>query len=324
MSLPYPGDEAALRALDGHCADPNSQVSKRVVARLAAHSLEDKEEFLISRTIDGMGNLVRCALDAPVSADTTGDPAEGSTPALCIAAQRGTTSALKALLAGGANTELADTNGSTALDWAVGRGHLACVRLLLDTGANANAQDLLDCTPLMNAVVGKQVECARALLPATDLCHTNSDGRTALHATVMTASEACFELLLPMYDVDVRTVPGVDPMTGQAAPAFNMTPLHIACEKGLLPMCKALLSRGADRMARDSRQMIPLHCAVHRGGAICRASSCWLGGLAKSACRPPRSTPLMWTDGLRFTGLLNAARTKFAAHSSGRAPGWTR
>jgi hypothetical protein len=69
--------------------------------------------------------------------------------------------------------------------------------------------------------------------------------------------------------VDVRTVPGVDMRTGEAVPAFNMTALHFACKLGHLPMCKALLSREADRMTRDSQQWTPLHCAAVNGHLSC-------------------------------------------------------
>ena len=215
-------------------------------------------------TLWGLGNLVRCALEAQVSPDAT-KPSIG--PALCLAAL-GNTSILKALLAGGANVELADNSGFTALATAAHFGQLSCLQLLLDAGANANAQDCLGKTPLMLAVMNKQVECARALLTASDLAATTHIGYSALHLAVTTASEACFQLLLPMYDVDVRTVPGVVPDTGQAMPHFR-TPLHFACRRGSLPMCKALLSRGADRMARDSRLFTPLHYSAGNGHLSC-------------------------------------------------------
>jgi ankyrin repeat protein len=269
MSLPRFDDEVVLRALDRKCAAPDSVVSKRTVRQLAAQPVDYQKVFLAIGAFWGQGNLVRCALEAGVSPDTTTDAETGSTPVLVAAAQQGATPALKALLAGGANKELADRSGNTALALAAREGHLSCVQLLLDAGANANSQDPLGNTPLMYAVMDKHVECARALLPASDLAVTNKMGSTALHTAVITASEGCFELLLPLYDVDVRTVPGVDTRTGEAVPDFNMTALHIACQTGHLPMNKALLSRGADRMARDSRQWIPLHDAARRGHLSC-------------------------------------------------------
>ena len=103
---------------------------------------------------------------------------------------------------------------------------------------------------------------ACALLPVTDLAATDGRGKTALHIAVATDSEACLELLLPMMSgVDVCTVPVVTP-SGEALDSFGWTALHLVCQNGNLPMCKALLGRGADRMARDSYQCIPLHYAA--------------------------------------------------------------
>jgi ankyrin repeat protein len=264
MSLPPLADEAALRVLDRQCAVANSAVSEGIVRQLAAQPLTYKNAFLFISTLRGLGSLVRCALEAGVSPDTTSGDEKWSMPVLVLAAEHGYAPALKSLLAGGANKELADKYGNTALFKAACEGHLVCVQLLLDAGANVNARDSLGNTPLLGAVAHKQVECARALLPASELALTSRKGYTALHAAISTASEACFELLLPLYDVNVRTVPGVD-HRGQAVAVFNMTALHCACLRGLLPMCKALLSRGADRMARDSRQCIPLHYAAANG-----------------------------------------------------------
>jgi ankyrin repeat protein len=266
MSLPHTGDEAALRALDRKCAVPDSVISQRTVGQLAAGSLDYQEAVLVNTCIWGLGNLVRCALEAGVSPDTSDDT---STPVLLLAAHLDAAPALKALLAGGASIELAEKTGKTALAYAARQGNLSCLQLLLNAGANANAQDRLGNTPLMHAAMYRHVECARALLPASNVALNNRMGQSALHSAVLADSEACLELLLPLYDVDVRTVPGVNIISGEAMPTFNETALHLACQKGLLPMCKALLSRGADRMARDSDKWTPLHWAARNGHLSC-------------------------------------------------------
>ena len=87
----------------------------------------------------------------------------------------------------------------------------------------------------------------------------------ALHVSIRTASEACFELLLPVSDVDARTVPGsYDP--GREG---DQTALHLACHFGQLPMCKALLSHGADPMVQDSWRWTALHWAAGGGSSAC-------------------------------------------------------
>ena len=153
MSLPdHAADEAAYRAQDRKCADPKSPVTKHIVSRLAAQPPEYQRKFLINSTVWGLGNLVRCALEAQLSPDTA-DESPKSSPLLYIASSRGHTRVLRVLLAGGANVELANKNGFTALFWAARNGQLSCLQLLLNAGANANAQDFLGNTPLMGAVL---------------------------------------------------------------------------------------------------------------------------------------------------------------------------
>ena len=168
-----------MRALDRKLSVPDSVVSKRIVAQLAAETLLYKAEFLENCCVWGLGNLVRCALEAQMSPDTKAEEVNGSTPVLVAAAFFGSSRALEVLLAGGANTDLADQNGATALAAATTSGHLSTVQLLLDAGANVNAQNWLGNTPLMIAVMHTQVECVRALLPVSDLNMTNFAGHAA-------------------------------------------------------------------------------------------------------------------------------------------------
>ena len=77
-------------------------------------------------------------------------------------------------------------------------------------------------------------------------------------------------MLLPrMSDVDFRTVPGYDTIAGRATRFFGETPLNIACQSGQQSMAKAVLQRGASRMARDSQGQIPLHRAAGQGHLSC-------------------------------------------------------
>jgi ankyrin repeat protein len=269
MSLPCTSDAAAMRALDKKCAKPSVH-TKRYVKLLSEAPLDYKRSFLVNSTLGGMAHLVRCALEAGTSPDTSSKPGFGEKPVLVAAAYHGATEVLKNLLAAGANTELTDRHGHTALFMATaGKGEVSCVKLLLDAGANANAQDCIGETPLMVAVCNKQVECARTLLPCSDLALTVIQGRNAFHLAIANSSEACFELLLPRIDdVDVRTGPDKS-TSGPVLFAHNMTPLHMSCQFGRASMCKALLSRGADKMARDSRQRTPLQYATFGGNLSC-------------------------------------------------------
>lgn len=62
--------------------------------------------------------------------------------ALHCAASRGHSDCLETLVAlCGAEVDLLDANGCTALFYAVTLGHADCAQLLLDCGANPNHQD---------------------------------------------------------------------------------------------------------------------------------------------------------------------------------------
>jgi ankyrin repeat protein len=223
---------------------------------------------------------------------------------LCIAAQRGSERALKALLDGRANHSLADKKGWTAAHQAADFGRIACLRLLVDAGAqleakttgrgstplylaaqeghaeccslllakgsDANARTTgMKTSALMQAIGKKHTPCLRILLPVSDLGLTKQDGRNAFHSCIDTGNLECFELLLPLIgDVDVSTVAGVHP-DGLPTPVFNETGLLMACSFGQERMVRALLDRGASRTARDCLQRTPLHYASQEGHLGC-------------------------------------------------------
>jgi hypothetical protein len=49
----------------------------------------------------------------------------------------------------------------------------------------------------------------------------------------------------------------------------SRTALHLACHNGLFDLAKALIKRGASRVARDSGQNLPLHFASREGHLAC-------------------------------------------------------
>ena len=255
-----------MRALE-----PSASDSRPLVVELGEQPLTYKEGFLNNAVIMGLSNLVRCALEVKISANTRGKGAR-SMPVLVLAAGFGHTCILKQLLDAGADHSLTDSLGFTALNAAAQEGRLECIQLLVATGADANKpESALNFTPLLTAIANKRTEsCVRALLPASDLLRTNRQGMNALQFCVLSANEECFEMLLPlMSDVDVRTVRGVDPHTGQAVKFFNHSALHLASMQGQQQMAKALLKRGADRMAKDNLQRTSCHYASMNGHLSC-------------------------------------------------------
>ena len=262
--MPLPSDEAGFRSLEPKCASPSSSDSKRTVVQLSSLSLESlvKKNILVNAVLWGLPNIVRCALEAKISPNSRGDVT--SRPILVEAAFIGSARILKLLLDAGADLNLVDFDGCTAVNAAAAFGQLECLQILLAAGADAKKAGALGLTPLMNAILRRRTECARALLPASDLRATNRVGRSAFHSCVTTANEECFELLLPLMsdaDLEQRTVPGRDER-GHNGSVFHETALHLACQGGQQQMARALLKRDANRMPRDSLQRTPLMWAA--------------------------------------------------------------
>ena len=154
--------EAEDRALDAKCASERSMPTRVAVTKLKAMALDDKARCLVHYAQLDLGNLVRCALAAGISADTRWG--ETNTPVLSFAAARGSSCALKALLEGGACHGLANKLGWSAAHFAAYSGHAACLRLLLDAGALLEAKMTKGATPLLDAAEQGHVEACQLLL----------------------------------------------------------------------------------------------------------------------------------------------------------------
>ncbi len=89
-------------------------------------------------------------------------PAE-EPPAVVSAADAGKLAELQSLVAAGADLEVRDSGGSTALAKAAEHGHLDVVRWLVEQGANLEAQGRQGHTPLMQAAVGGHLAVARGI-----------------------------------------------------------------------------------------------------------------------------------------------------------------
>ena len=215
--------DAENRALDAQCASPRSMPSRIAVTKLKAMSLADKMRCLASYARLDLGNLVRCALTAGVSADTRWG--ELNEPVVNIAAEYGSTRALKALLAGGASHALADKDGWTAAHHAAYFGHVACLRLLLDAGAQLEAKT--------SGAENKE---------STPLILSAQEGHV----------EVCELLLLAGASV-------------AAQDAWEQTPLHMASQHGHVAVIDRLLTAGAELEARDEKQRTTLIMAAHCG-----------------------------------------------------------
>jgi len=104
---------------------------------------------------------------------------DGST--VISTATRGETAKLLALLAGGADIHMVDTNQWTALMHAANKGHLETVQTLLDNGANVNAQEKSGWTALTLAAYNGNAPTVQALVSkGANINITTQKGTTAL------------------------------------------------------------------------------------------------------------------------------------------------
>jgi len=183
--------EAETRALDARCRLPASPASRSSVAKLRALSPASQAQCFAGYAQCDLPHLVRCALDAGVSADVR--CGEGDTPVLCFAVQSGSERALKALLDARANVALVDKKGWTAAHHAVCGGHAVCLRLLIDAGANRETKALGGATPLLYAAQVGQAECCSLLLAMG--CDVNTRDDYGQVRVLSFAGTACSHLL---------------------------------------------------------------------------------------------------------------------------------
>jgi ankyrin repeat protein len=98
------------------------------------------------------------------------------------AVQKNNLTAVKDYLAQGADVNLKDSFGKTALHRAAYKNYQDIMTVLLDAGADINAQDNRGATPLMDAVWAKSEDAAKILVAAgANVNLKNAIGATALH-----------------------------------------------------------------------------------------------------------------------------------------------
>ncbi len=145
-----------------------------------------------------------------------------------LAARYGHEGVIRNLLNSGADIDLIDELGNTALIVAAAENHLSILKLLVSLGANINAQSNDGTTALMNASLYGNFEAANYLLESgaqVDL--KKVDGGTALVSAVQYGRLPMVELLLSKgADANVMT-------TGAANDRRGTTPLMYAAMHGL-------------------------------------------------------------------------------------------
>ena len=189
------------------------------------------------------------------------DPQGGrpwSIPLVIAATLRGDPAVLSALLEAGANPNVRDPNGWTALRWARDRDTklpkaAEVVALLEAAGARDEAGAKQDA--LFRAIAAKDVKGVRAALEAG----ANPNARDRRGATPLI--NASYNGLADIVSLLVSKRAFVD----FAPTNFSATPLTAAIENGSVATVKVLLAAGANPNRNDGRGWTPMFAATIRG-----------------------------------------------------------
>ena len=158
------------------------------------------------------------------------------------AVKAGDRTAAIALIATRADVNTPESDGTTALHWAVQRGDLDLVQRLIRAGANVNAKNDYGSSPMSEAAVLARAPILEALLKAGgDVESPNADGQTALMIVARTSQVDAAKLLIARG----ANVNAVEKWRGQTA-------LMWAVAQNQPAMVKELIARGADVNARST------------------------------------------------------------------------
>jgi ankyrin repeat protein len=143
------------------------------------------------------------------------------------------------------------------------QGDLQRVKQIIDEtpDLDINKPEKHDRRPLhMAARKGYTEICDVLLANGADLELKTIHGCTALYFAVLSSQVEMVDVLGDGYCADVNV-----------SDVGNLSPLHIACEKGYADITKCLLLLGADYKALDIRGRTPLDWAILRGHKDCIA-----------------------------------------------------
>ena len=195
------------------------------------------------------------ALSILILLPTAGVAAAPAQESVSAAVRAGDTTALRALLdAGHAEVDSPESDGTTALHWAVHRDDLVAVELLIGTGADVNVTNDYGVTPLYLACTNGSADVVARLLDAGADPEARTAGETALMTAVRTGSVDIVEVLIAN---------GAD--LGATQRESGQTLLMTAAAEMHPAVVRLLLAQGADLHARSIVGFTPLTFAVRAG-----------------------------------------------------------
>lgn len=218
----------------------------------------DQDRVLLPAAMQESPEILACLLDA--GADIDIQDSNGLTALTLACGATGETRLHSAMLLidRGANVDLEVVNGFTPLLYASQRGALGLVSTLLKKGANPNscAEAVQGVTPLLLAADGGHEEVALTLLEhGADNTVATSDGFTTLMYGARNGLKALTMALTEGPNAVERIVINASNNSG-------FTALHFAIVKRQLDVADILLRNGADPNAQDANERPPLMAAV--------------------------------------------------------------
>ncbi|XP_019865563.2 protein TANC2-like isoform X2 [Aethina tumida] len=185
----------------------------------------------------------------------------GNAPVLCMYSHEGIVPMVSLLLEFGADVELTNSQGCTALSLASSKGHCDVVRQLIAAGASPGHADTGGYCPLIHAarngclnVVGYLLACDWVIKNPEDV-ELAEAAQQALIAAAGQGHVDIVEYLLDMAEINADLP---DTITGETA-------LTIAAANGCHAVCSALINRGASLSVVNKKEMAALHLAVKEG-----------------------------------------------------------
>jgi ankyrin repeat protein len=158
------------------------------------------------------------------------------------AAARGDRAAVQALIAKKADVNAPQSDGATALHWAVYRGNRELAAVLMRAGANPKAANREGVTPMWLASVNGDAAMVAALIEAgADANETLPLGRTPLMLASRTGNVDAMKVLLDN---------GANPNAKETL--RGTTPMMWAADEGHEAAIRLLIDRGADANARSN------------------------------------------------------------------------
>lgn len=179
---------------------------------------------------------------------------QATDPDLVMAAERGKSEAVRALLDAGADVDQRTHSGGTALIGSTRRGHYEVMQELLDAGAHPNAMDEGLGTALFVAVDHHDEEAVELLLKA------GADPNLGTRRSITPLMWTCLQGNVKLAEQLLKA--GADP---ELRDAWGASALFYAVEGHSLAAVELLIRSGADVGARDAADIAAVDFALLNG-----------------------------------------------------------